>query len=210
MAQLNIERAKSEIFKAEIDGYVAELQAQKNESDLYLAQIEGERAKIDIFKAEVDAYATRVAAVKSSNDVVIAQINADIAEERVNLDAHLANIETYKAKSRNADSQIGFKADIYRTTASVFESALRTAQAGTELNVQSQIRAGVLDQASANMSLQAAIANLNALLESNKIRVTASQSQANSSAALAGMVGSAIQGMLQLGGQGTSIEETSL
>jgi hypothetical protein len=208
VAQMNIERAKVEIFKGEIDAYVAQLQAQKNEYDLYLAQIEGERAKIDIHKTEVEAYATRVNAVKVSNDVVVAQIESDIAIEEMNLRSHLANIDLYKAKSDQAISEIGQEADLYRTDGAIFETLLRHAQAQAEFNVQTQIRTEALTQANANMSLEAARANLQALLESNRIRVEASRGQANASSAMAGMIGGAIQGMLQLGGQGTSLETT--
>jgi hypothetical protein len=208
VAQMNIERAKVEIFKGEIDAYVAQLQAQKNEYDLYLAQIEGERAKIDIHKTEVEAYATRVNAVKVSNDVVVAQINADIATEEMNLKAHLANIDLYKAKSDQALTEISQEASLYRTDGAIFEALLRHAQSQAELNVQTQIRTEALTQANANMSLEAARANLQALLESNRIRVEASKGQATASSAMAGMIGGAIQGMLQLGGQGTSIETT--
>jgi hypothetical protein len=51
---------------------------------------------------------------------------------------------------------------------------------------------------------------LTAVTESNKIRLTASQAMAQASAALAGMTAGAIQGVLQLGGQGTSIENTEV
>lgn len=206
VAQMNIERAKVEIFKGEIDAYVAQLQAQKNEYDLYLAEIEGERAKIDIHKTEVEAYATRVNAVKVSNDVVVAQINSDIAVEEMNLKGHLANIDLYKTKSDQALTEINQEADLYRTDGSIFEALLRHAQSQAEFNVQTQIRTEALTQANAAMSLEAARANLQALLESNRIRVEASRGQANASSALTGMIGGAIQGMLQLGGQGTSIE----
>lgn len=211
LAQLNIERSKVEIFKGEIDAYVAQIQAQKNEYDLYLAKIEGETAKIGIHKTEVDAYATRVQAVKVSNDVVIAQIGSDIAIEEMNLKSHLANIEKYKAKSDQGIAEFGLESDLYRTDSSVFDTLIKNAAANAELNVQAQIRTEALDQSSASLSLQASIANLNALLEASKIRVSAASSQAQASSAMAGMIGGAIQGMLQLGGQGTSLEtvETS-
>lgn len=211
LAQLNIERAKSEIFKAQIDGYVAEIQAQKNEYDLYLAKIKGEIAKIDIHKTEVDAYSVRVNAVKISNDVVIAQINSDISIEEMNLKAHLANIEKYKAKSDQGIAEMGVEADLYRTNSGVFDTLIKNASAQATLNVQTQIRTEALNQANAAMSLEAAKANLQAALQAQEMRVQASSSQASASSAMAGMVASAIQGMLQLGGQGTSIEtiETS-
>ena len=77
-----------------------------------------------------------------------------------------------------------------------------------DMNVQAQIRSGALDQANAAMTLEASKSNLSALLEANRIRVTASTAQAQASSAMAGMVAGAIQGMLQLGGQGTSMETT--
>jgi len=206
VAQLNIERAKSEIFKAQIDGYIAEIQGQKNEYDLYLAKIEGESAKIDIHKTEVEAYATRVNAVKVSNDVVIAQINADISEEELNLKAHLATIETYKARSDQGIAEMNVEADLYRTNSGVFDTLIKNASANAELNVQTQIRAEALTQANAAMSLEAAKANLQATLQANEMRVQAASAQASASSAMSGMVAGAIQGMLQLGGQGTSIE----
>jgi len=209
-SQLNIERAKVEIFKGEIGGYVAELQAQKNQSDLYIAQIAGESAKIDIHKTEVEAYATRVQAVKVSNDVVVAQINSDIAVEKLNLDSHLANVSLYKAKSDQMIAEMSAEIDVYRTSSSVFEILLKHAQAQTEFNVATQIREQTLIQANAGMALEAAKANLQAFSNVNAIRVSAASSQSQASSALAGMVGGAIQGMLQLGGQGTALETTEI
>lgn len=206
VAQMNIERAKVEIFRSEIDAYVAEIQAQKSEYDLYLARIEGERAKIDIHKTEVEAYATRVNAVKVSNDVVIAQISSDIAIEEMNLKSHLANIDKYKAKSDQGIAEFNLEAELYRTDSGVFDTLIKNATAMADLNVQTQIRAEALDQANAALSLEAAKSNLEATLSQNAIRVQASSAQASASASMAGMVAGAIQGMLQLGGQGTSIE----
>jgi hypothetical protein len=208
IAQLNIERAKSEIFKAQIDGYVAEIQAQKNEYDLYLAQIEGELAKINIHKTEVEAYSIRVNAVKVSNDVVIAQIQSDIAEEELNLKAFLANIETYKAKSDQGIAEMNIEADFYRTDVAVFDTLIKNATAQADLSVQTQIRTEALTQANAAMSLEAAKANLESTLQQNQMRINAASAHSSATSAMAGMVAGAIQGMLQLGGQGTSLETT--
>jgi hypothetical protein len=101
---------------------------------------------------------------------------------------------------------MNIEADFYRTDSGVFDTLIRNASAQANLNVQTQIKTEALDQASAAMSLEAAKANLQAALQQNEIRVGASSAQASASSALAGMVGGAIQGMFQLGGQGTSIE----
>jgi len=166
-SQLNIERAKVEIFKGEIGGYVAELQAQKNQSDLYIAQIEGESAKISIHKTEVDAYVARVGAVKVSNDVVVAQINADIGIEEMNLKSHLSNVTLYKAKSDQMIAEAGLESDMYRTESAVFETLLKHAQSQAEFNVATQIRTEGLTQRNAEMSLEAAKANLQAFSNVN-------------------------------------------
>jgi hypothetical protein len=206
LAQLSIEKGKVDVFRGEIDAYVAEIGAQKSQYDLYLAEIEGETARIDIYSKEVDAYATRVNAVKVSNDVVVERVKADVSIEEMNLRSHLANIELYKAKSDQAISEIGQEADLYRTESAVFQTLLSHAQSQSEMNIQTQIRTQSLIQVNAEMSLEAAKANLSALLEANRIRVQAASSQSEASSAMAGMIGGAIQGMLQLGGQGTSNE----
>jgi hypothetical protein len=206
LAAIQIEKGKIDIFKAEIDAYIAEIQAQKNEFDLFQAQIDGEKAKIELHQAEVEAYATRVQAIKIANDVVIEQIRADIAEEELNLRAHLANVDIWKVKSDFATSEFNLEADLYRTDAAMYQTDVRLLQAASELDVQTQVRASSLDQASANMSLQAAIANMNALLSAQGQRVEASKAAAQGYAAMAGMIAGSVQGMLQLGGQGTSIE----
>ncbi len=210
IAEMTIEAKKIDIFKSEIDAYIAEISAQKSEYDLYLAKIEGQSAKIDLHKTEVDAYASRVNAVKVSNDTIIAKIQSDIAVEDMNLRAHLANVDIYKTKSDLAVSEIGTEADLFRTEGSIYASDLDLLTKFSELQVQVQIRAAALDQQNANMSLQASIANLTAITESNKIRLAASSAQAQSSSALAGMVAGSIQGMLQLGGQGTALETTDI
>ncbi|MCP3966631.1 MAG: hypothetical protein GY718_09820 [Lentisphaerae bacterium] len=210
IAEMNIEAKKIDIFKSEIDAYVAEIDSQKSEMDLYKARISGETAKIELHKTEVEAYATRVDAVKSSNDTVIAKINSDIAVEDMNLRAHLASVDVYRAKSTYALGQISTEGDLYRTDAGIYETELRHHQSFAEQAVQTAIRAAALDQANAQMSLEASKANLTATVEANKIRLAASTAAASASSALAGMTAGAIQGVLQLGGQGTSIETTEV
>ncbi len=208
IAEMNIEAKKIDIFKSEIDAYVAQISAQKSEYDLYLARIEGETSKIQLHKTEVEAYSERVKAVKISNDTVIAKIQSDIAIEDMNLRAHLANVDIYKTKSDLAVREIGNEADLYRTEGSIYSADLDLITKFSELQVQTQIRAEALDQQNANMSLQASIANLTAATEANKMRIVAGQTSAQSTSALAGMIAGSIQGMLQLGGQGTALETT--
>jgi hypothetical protein len=210
IAEMNIEAKKIDIFRSEIDAYVAQISAQKSEYDLYLAKIEGQTAKVQLHKTEVEAYATRVDAVKTSNDTIIEKIKSDIAIEDMNLRAHLANVDIYKTKSDLAIREMSTEADLYRTDGSIYATDLDLITKFSELQVQTQIRAAALDQQNANMSLQASIANLTAITEANKIRLSASSAQAQASSALAGMTAGAIQGMLQLGGQGTALETTDV
>lgn len=209
IAEMNIEAKKIDIFKSQIDAYVAEISAQQSKMDLYRARIAGETAKIDLHKTEVDAYATRVNAVKIANDTIIEKIKSDISIEDMNLRSHLANVEIYKTKSDLAIREVGTEADLYRTDAGIYQTIIDQAMKQAELSVTTQIRAAALDQANAQLALEASRANLIAVTESNKLRLVASQAQANASSALAGMTASAIQGILQIGSQGTSITEVS-
>jgi len=107
-------------------------------------------------------------------------------------------------------AEAGLESDMYRTESAVFETLLKHAQSQAEFNVATQIRTEGLTQRNAEMSLEAAKANLQAFSNVNAIRVSAAASQSQASSALAGMVGGAIQGMLQLGGQGTALETTEI
>jgi len=107
-------------------------------------------------------------------------------------------------------AEMASEIDVFKTSSSVFEVLLRHAQAQTEFNVATQIREQTLIQANAGMALEAAKANLQAFSNVNAIRVSAAASQSEASSALAGMVGGAIQGMLQLGGQGSALETIDL
>jgi hypothetical protein len=128
----------------------------------------------------------------------------------MNLKAHLANVDIYRTKSQYALGRISNEGELYRADVSIYLGNLANSQAFAEQAVNTAIRAASLDQMNAQMSLEASKANLTAVVESNKIRLTASQAMAQASAALAGMTAGAIQGVLQLGGQGTSIENTEV
>jgi hypothetical protein len=107
-------------------------------------------------------------------------------------------------------AEMAAEIDVFQTSSSVFEVLLKHAQSANEFRVATQIREATLIQANAGMSLEAAKANLQAFSNVNAIRVQAAASQSEASSALAGMVGGAIQGMLQLGGQGSALETIDL
>ncbi len=205
---LNIERAKVEIFKADIDNYIANINAQRNEYDLYTAEIQGEKAKIDLHRSDVDAYTARVNAVKISNDVVIEQIKSDITRTELNLRAYQANVDIWKEKSQLAIQELGLESSFYSADINKFSEEVRKETAQANLNIESLVRGIALEQSNAELRLQTGIANVNALIEQSRARITASQNTSHGYVSLATSAASVIQTMLQLGGQGTS-EETA-
>ena len=205
---LNIERAKVEIFKADIDAYIANINAQRNEYDLYIAEIQGERAKIDLHRSDVDAYTARVNAVKISNDVVIEQIKSDITLKEMNLKAYLANVDIWKEKSQLAIQELGIEDSFYNADISKFREEVRKEVAQAELNLETITKGIRLEQANADLRLQTGIANVQALIEQSRARITAAKGTSDGYVSLATSAVSVIQTMLQLAGQGTS-QETS-
>ncbi len=206
VAAMNIERAKVEIYKADIDAYIANINAQRNEYDLFAARIDGEKAKIDLHRSEVEAYATRVNAVKVSNSVVIEKIKSDIALEELNLKAHLGNVDIWKAKAQMAIQELSIEDSFYNADISKFREEVRKEMGQAELNITSLDRGMKLELHNAEIKLQTAIANTNAIIEQSKNKNTASQGTSAGYNAMASMSIGAIQTMLQLAGQGISNE----
>jgi hypothetical protein len=207
---MNIERAKVEIFKSEIDAYIANINAQRNEYDLFLAQIEGEKAKVDLHIAEVNGYATRVNAVKISNDVVIEQIKSDIAKKELNLRGHLANVDIWQKRTDVAIAELSVEDSLYGADIRKFSEQVRQEGIQGELNLAVVNRGIQINQNEKELALQAAINNMNAVIEAAKARITAAKGASDGYTALASVAAGVIQTMLQLGGQGTSLEETTL
>lgn len=204
IAAMNIERAKVEIFKSEIDAFIANIDAQRSEYDLFLAQIEGEKAKIGLHKSEVDAYVARVTAVKISNDVVIAKINSDISVEELNLRAHIANVGIWSEKVRVALQELAIEKDFYDGDIRVYAEAVRMALANANLNLQADVKAGQFEQAQAKLNLQKAIADMNALIEQSKFRITKADLVQDGFTTIAGVANSNVQSLIQLGSEGRS------
>lgn len=206
---LDIERAKMDIFKVDIDDYVARLGAQKNEYDLYLAEVQGEKSKIDLHRADVEAYVARVNGVKISNDVVIAQINSDIAIEELNLKSYLANVDKWKEKSQLAIQELGIEERFFSANIQRYRAEVSREVAQNTLNVEAAIKVSNLEVANSNIQLQRAIAENNSVIEQARARIIAAQGAADGYTALATVAAGVIQTMLQLGGQGTSVETTT-
>ncbi len=151
---------------------------------------------------------TRVTAVKISNDVVIERIKSDIAVEEMNLKAHLANVDIWKAKAQVAIRELGLEGEFYNSDINKFREEVRKETAQAELNIQSLVRGMQLEQSNAEIQLQTAIANVNMLIEQSKTRIAAGEGVVRGYTAIASMAVSTIQTMLQLGGQGISEEST--
>lgn len=209
VAALNIERAKIEIFKTDIDDYVARIGAKKNEYDLFLAEVQGERSKIDLYRANVETYATRVNAVKVNNDVIIEKVRSDIEVERLNLQAHLANVEVYKEKSQQAIQRIAIEKDLYGVDAGKYRDEIRLVTAQGALDLEATTKANNLQLQNADLELQRAIHNMNSVNEQSKVRVSAAEGAMQGYIALATIAAGVIQTMYQLGTQGTDSLNTS-
>lgn len=203
LAALNIEREKLRIFQHDIEAYVAFNQAKNNEYNLYRSEVEGEQAKINLYRTNVDAYNSRVNAVKTSNDVQLEKIRSDIEKERLNLQAHLANIDIWKEKSQLAIQELGIEKDFYTADIGKFQEETKKDTAQAELNLATQTRGIQIEQQNAEISLQTAIANVNMLIEQSKTRIAAAKGTSDGYVSLATVAAGVIQTMLQLGTTGT-------
>lgn len=93
------------IYNAQVQAYVAYLDAYKTKVQIYEAQIKGELAKVEVYKAELQAEETK------------AQINNSlVAQYKVQAEISLSAIEVYKAEIAGIQA----KADIEKTKVMIF------------------------------------------------------------------------------------------
>ena len=199
---LNIERARIEIFREDINDYVARIGAKKNEYDLYLAEVQGESAKVDLQRSNVETYAARVNAVKVANDTVQEQVRSDIAVEELNLKSHITNVDIWKEKSQLAIQEMNIERDFFSESNRVYSEVVRMSIANASLVLEAAVRREQIEQKQLEVSLQKGVAEMNASIEQARIRHLRSGTVAQGYVALATILNGVVQSMIQLASQG--------
>jgi hypothetical protein len=124
------------VFRAQVDMYLAQVQAKRAEFDLYNARINSDIAKSQAFESEVKAYITQVEGARLRLDFSRAELERDIAQNKAKMDKF--EIE-YKAYLSDLDGQLAFiksQSEIFSTEALAFNTDAAQANEVAKLELE--------------------------------------------------------------------------
>jgi hypothetical protein len=118
----NVEKIKFDIFRAQIDAYIAKVQSKKIEFDAYDSHVKGELGKVEVYKAEAQAYSAVIDGKKAAVDVEKTKLESYIAQNKGIIEAFLGQVEQYKSIREMQGSYNKDQADIFKARADIFNT----------------------------------------------------------------------------------------
>lgn len=120
----NSEKIKFDIFRAQIDAYIAKINAKKIEFEAYDSKVRGELGKVEVYKAEAVAYSAVIDGKKSAIQAEATKLSAYVEQNRGIIEAFKAEVEQYKSIREMAKDYNEDQAVIYKTKGEVITSEI--------------------------------------------------------------------------------------
>lgn len=169
-----VNKTQIESFTAQVNAYGETVRAKASEYDAYATSVKAEVSKVDIFKAQSDAYASQVGGFGAMINAVVAQKNIDLKiGQEIPIDLFKARTEVFRAGVEAQLGQARTLNEIYGVAAKVYDSQVqaemgRMGAESTAYKSESDVLA-----ASANIRIEAARANITALVQKLQLVIDA-------------------------------------
>jgi hypothetical protein len=173
------------VFKAKIQAYAEQINAQKIVFDAYESQVKGEAAKAGIIDAEARAYAALIQGKTSVADIDMKKADVTIQKNKVLIEGYQAALEAEKARIQSQLSIIQSGAQAYIADTQRY-TAVAQAE-GTKAQVQVTAKEAELrtNVAFYQAQVQAYIGNMEQLIRKAALAVDALKAAGSISSTLA-------------------------
>jgi hypothetical protein len=198
--EASINKTQIEAYAATVGAYAETVRAKASEYDMYATRVKAEVSKVDVFSAQASAYNSQVQGFKATVDALVAQKNIEIkVGQEVPLDLFKSLTEAYRTQVGAETERVGALVKTYEAGTSVFTAEVQgeTARVNSEVAV---IKADTdIATATGNLRIEAAKANINALMQQVNYLVESIKGGAQVAAQLAASALSAVNLSGQIG-----------
>lgn len=171
----NIEKVKLEAFRAQIDAYVQQVQAKVAEFNMFEARIKGETAKLQAFDSEVRAYSSLVDAAKVKATIQVENVRAEVDQAQAKIAVYNTEMEQFKAILQGDLALLSSNVQRYNADISAFAALIDGYKASYNLQLEDVKRQDSINTDKVRANIEVAKFSLEQLVESARLRNSASQ-----------------------------------
>lgn len=192
------ERLKVEAFKASIESYVARVNLNVAQFNCYESAIRGETAKAQIYGIQVEAYKARVDAAKIEASIATENARVKSEMQKNTVAMYATDVEAYKAKIEAEKTRIEAIIEAYKGQIEAYKAESQVEM--TEVEAAVKVYEGKIKEAAmtAEANIKEAEVNLQAFMETCKLRTMISNDAAKIAAQLAASAMAATQASVGL------------
>lgn len=134
----DIQKNKVDIWRGEIDGFTASLNAQKIPYEIYDIRVRGEATKATVLEAEARAFAATVEAFTAKENVKIAVLNGELKAIDSATQRFVATVQAQRDRIQAQSEGIRAEASAYTADIGRFSEILRFTGTQAQIKIQAQ------------------------------------------------------------------------
>ena len=165
---VELEKTRIQAGAEQVKAFVATVNAEVSKADLYKARVSAETAKVDAVEAVARAYGAKVGAQAEKARIEVAKVQAQVAAKGLEWDGWKAKLAASVARVEAGAKASGMLVDGYKVGAAASEAQAMSIMRRWEADIKQY-------EASQSLTMQAAKANMDAVMHTNDARLRASE-----------------------------------
>ena len=165
---VELEKTRIQAGAEQVKAFVATVNAEVSKADLYKTRVSAETAKVDAVEAVARAYGAKVGAQAEKARIEVAKVQAQVAAKGLEWDGWKARLSASVARVEAGAKASGMLVDGYKAGAAASEAQAMSIMRRWEADIKQY-------EASQSLTMQAAKANMDAVMHTNDARLRASE-----------------------------------
>ena len=165
---VELEKTRIQAGAEQVKAFVATVNAEVSKADLYKTRVSAETAKVDAVEAVARAYGAKVGAQAEKARIEVAKVQAQVAAKSLEWDGWKAKLAASVARVEAAAKASGMLVDGYKVGAAASEAQAMSIMRRWEADIKQY-------EASQNLAMQAAKANMDAVMHTNDAKLRAAE-----------------------------------
>ena len=165
---VELEKTRIQAGAEQVKAFVATVNAEVSKADLYKTRVSAETAKVDAVEAVARAYGAKVGAQAEKARIEVAKVQAQVAAKGLEWDGWKARLSASVARVEAGAKASGMLVDGYKVGAAASEAQAMSIMRRWEADIKQY-------EASQNLAMQAAKANMDSVMHTNDAKLRASE-----------------------------------
>ena len=165
---VELEKTRIQAGAEQVKAFVATVNAEVSKADLYKTRVSAETAKVDAVEAVARAYSAKVGAQAEKARIEVAKVQAQVAAKGLEWDGWKAKLAASVARVEAGAKASGMLVDGYKAGAAASEAQAMSIMRRWEADIKQY-------EASQNLAMQAAKANMDSVMHTNDAKLRASE-----------------------------------